>query len=182
MARLYIASQCPSPGDSESVPLAPRFHGRLHRPARTAALANPGPKDCIPWNPAQPCAARMPPKPAALDWQLMVPCPPIPPRPESGGFCSGFAPQNRRTHATPDSSLSLSLKTAAFRSLALMLWLRCQATATLRAFHLRDTDSAPPRPGCDVSKKPASRNRGIYGMAPASFRAVPPGMVGTVTG
>ncbi len=29
--------------------------------------AHPGPKDCIPWNPAQPCAGWMPPKLAALD-------------------------------------------------------------------------------------------------------------------
>jgi hypothetical protein len=45
------------------------------------------------------------------------------PRPESGGFRfrsapqlpARSAPQNRRTHAAPDSSLSLSLKTLPFR-------------------------------------------------------------------
>jgi hypothetical protein len=115
----------------------------------------------------------------------MEPCPPIPPRPESGGFCSGFAPQNRRTHATPDSSLSLSLKTAPFRSLALMLrlrcsrlrvarlGLRCRATASLRAFHLRDTGSAAPRPGCDLSKKPA--------FAKAGYNALTGGLISLPT-
>jgi hypothetical protein len=55
------------------------------------------------------------------------------PRPESGRlllrlrsrFPQPMLRKNRRTHATPDSSLSLSLKATAFRSLAHRLRLRC---------------------------------------------------------
>jgi len=61
------------------------------------------------------------------------------PRPESGGFRSGcalplhrsLAPRNRRTHAAPDSSFSLSRKAAAFRLLALVLRLRANVFAAL---------------------------------------------------
>ena len=87
-----------------------------------------------------------------------------PPRPESGGFCSGSAPrfpsapQNRRTHAAPDSSLSLSLKASPFRLLAhrsgydarscsartARLGLRKWATAPLRAFQAERQDIATP--------------------------------------
>jgi hypothetical protein len=58
------------------------------------------------------------------------------PRPESGGFRfrsapshpRGAAPQNRRTLAAPDSSLSVSLKTLPFRFLAHFLRLRCSVS------------------------------------------------------
>jgi len=57
-------------------------------------------------------------------------------RPESPGFRfrsappppSGCAPQNRRTHAAPDSSLSLSLQTLPLRFLAHLLRLRCSVS------------------------------------------------------
>jgi hypothetical protein len=109
-----LLAQRPSPKGADC-PLGTPVHGRLYRPARIAALANPGPKDCIPWNPAQPCAGWMPPKLAALDWQLMEPCPPIPPCPESGGFCSGFAPQNRRTHYAPEIRLVVKSRASSLR-------------------------------------------------------------------
>ena len=66
----------------------------------------------------------------------MIPSVPLPRRPESGGFrCryaapppSGCAPQNRRTHAAPVSSLSLSLKASPFCLLAHLLRLRCSVS------------------------------------------------------
>jgi len=75
--------------------------------------------------------------------------PPFPRRPESGGFRSdsappppsGCAPQNRRTHAAPGSSLSLSLKTLPFRLLAHLLRLRCSVSLLSRCA------SRPPQTG-----------------------------------
>jgi len=88
----------------------------------------------------------------------------ISPRPESGGFRYGYAspsceavtPRNRRTHAAPDSNLSLCLKATAFRLLALSFRLRCSflrfcAYANGRPLHfvsfsLRDNGSRPRAP------------------------------------
>jgi len=82
------------------------------------------------------------------------------PRPESDGFCSGFAPQNRRTHAAPVSSLSLSLESLSvpltrpfapatmlgLAPLALRVWASTNGRPLNSGpFRLRDKKSRPPR-------------------------------------
>jgi len=74
--------QATSAPDSKAVPLEPRFMGGYTAAQGLAALTNPGPKDCIPWNPAQPCASWIPPKLAALDWPRGA----LPPRPPHVGL------------------------------------------------------------------------------------------------